>query len=89
MNYRYNKEDISGSRLTMGTSINRGNCLHLPELIGYAQRDVRKAEAMPHATVAMQKAKELAIAEARQILEERQQKLDLYKEIFPDLFRIT
>jgi hypothetical protein len=87
MKYIYPKEQIKGSGLRMGVSINRSNCLHLPELIQYAERDLVKAEGMPHATKVQIDAKIKAVEEAKRILDERQQKLNLYKEIFPDLFQ--
>jgi hypothetical protein len=75
----YNKEEIKRNPL------NRINALHVPELVEYARRDVRKAEAMPHGTNEQLKAKQQAEETARNTFNERMNKLNLYKEIFPEL----
>ena len=94
MNYRYNKADIQGIDImercrelgVRAKLTNRENCKHLPELVAIAERDLLKAKSLPHATSAQQKVKDEAIAQAELVLNIRQQKLALYKEIFPDLF---
>jgi hypothetical protein len=89
MNYNFSKEQkevFKGSNLWNGIPMNRNNCLHVPELVLRAHADLKKAQGMPHATPAQIKAKDTAVAAAKQKLDERQAKLDLYKEIFPDLF---
>jgi hypothetical protein len=85
MNHRFDISRISGLNLKLGTPINRSNARHLPELIEYAISALHKAERMPHATVEQTKAKAAAVEEAKRVLDERQQKLALYREIFPDL----
>lgn len=85
MNHRFDTSKISGLDIRMGIPINKNNCQHLPELIQYALRDLHNAERMPHATAVMAKAKDDAVAKAKQVLADRQAKLELYREIFPDL----
>lgn len=74
--YKYSDEEIkriSGVQLTRGEPTNKGNGKHLPELIKHAEKDLAKAEKSGKAT---------AIEAAREILEERKEKLRVYKKAF-------
>lgn len=76
---RYNEAQIKANPL------NRDNARHIVELLRYAQHDLQKANAMPHATAAQRKIKDQAINEAQTVLDIRAQKYHLYKKLYPDL----
>lgn len=77
--YQYDKERIKANPL------NKYNARLVPEQVQNAIHDMHQAQRMGDKTPAQQKAKAAAVEEARRVYDERKSKLDLYREIFPDL----
>jgi len=66
--------------------MNRINAMHVPETVKNAKAELKQAEAMRHDTKDAASKRELAIMKATDILNERSDKLKLYREVFPGIY---